>query len=140
MTVQAIPGPEQADPRAPRRVQHPAAQMQMNSCPHVPTSETGPDSYLDLLNRTIADAARTANAAVIVTVVAKSVVRVVLSAGVVLAVIVTVAGLTHSINLGQAVGGAVAIGGTTAVVGARYLRNRDTGRRKIASEEADVDR
>jgi hypothetical protein len=141
MTPQATPGPEQADPHAPRHVQHPTARMRMNSCPHVSTSETGPGSCLDLLNHTIADATRTANAAVIVTVVAKSVARVVLSAGVVLAVIVTVAGLlTHFINLGQAVGGVVAIGGAAAVVGARCLRNRNIGRRKVASEESYLDR
>lgn len=91
-------------------------------------------SMLALVDRTLADGQRAANAATIVTTISTGVARVVLSVGVVLAaVIIVVSLLAHFAGVGSAVGGAVAVGGATSVAGGRYLWNRRAVKRRNGS-------
>lgn len=93
--------------------------------------EAAPASVLDLVNRTFADATRTANATTIVTTVSKGAARIVLSMGIVLVAIVVLAGtLSHFAGLGPVLDGAIAVGGTTAAAGGRYLWNRRAAKRR----------
>jgi hypothetical protein len=87
-------------------------------------------SVLELVDRTLADTTRTANAAKIITTASKGAVKVILSVGVVLAMIIALAGvLIHFAGLGPVLGGAVAAGATTAVAAGRHVRNRRITRR-----------
>lgn len=121
MTVHPIPTSGEPELTGPHHVL-PAAP---------PAPEVAPTSVLDLVNRTLADTTRTANAATIITTTTKGVARVVLSVGLVLITIVILAGLLiHFAGLGPALGGAIAVGGTTAVAGGRYLWNRRAAKRQ----------
>lgn len=143
MTVQPVPefgGSQPLDPsvtpQAHCREEHPEVR------PLTPTVKVDErlDSFVELVNRTLADSGRTANAAAIVRTMSKSVARVTLSLGLVLAMIVVLASaLIHFANLGTTLGSVIVAGGTTAVVGARYARYRGLGKR-LASLDKGVSR
>src|SRR6476469_5165090 len=121
MTVHPITksdGPKQPDLSAPHQARPRAGHAEsdhpgVDHPARAPAPEAAPASVLDLVNRTLADTARTTNAATIVTAVSTSAARIVLSVGVVLIASLAVAGLLiHFAGLGPALGGAVAVGGT----------------------------
>jgi hypothetical protein len=101
---------------------------------HGSVQEVAPTSVLDLVNRTLADPGRTANATKVLRTAAAGAARIVFTVGIVLvAIIVLLGALTSIAGPGAAVGGAAAAGGTAVVAGSRALRNRRatsrTGRR-----------
>jgi hypothetical protein len=96
--------------------------------------EPSPTSVLDLVNRTLADPARTASATKIVTSVSKGAAHVIATIGLVfLACTIMVGLLIHVTGSGSALGGAVAVGGFSAVAGGRYLWNRRPTQRRRAA-------
>lgn len=100
-----------------------------------PTVEPAPKSVLDLINRTLADPGRTANATKIMASVSKGAAYVILRIGVVvIAGIVLIGVLIHFSGFGPAIGGAVAVGGMGAVAGGRYLWNRRAAKRQRANQ------
>lgn len=130
MSVYPVPqpgGPAQPDVAVPEPGRSGVDQRGAFPSTYRVASEAAPTSVLDLVDRTLADTTRTANAAVIITTVSKGAAKVVLSVGVVLTAIIALAGtLIHFAGLGPGLGGAVAVGATTAVAGGRYLWNRRT--------------
>lgn len=140
MTVHPIQGSEgldqpeqQPNPPTPHAANTSAEPPKAASLPTRP--EPAPKSALDLFNRTVCDTERTTNTVAVIKAASNGIAKIILSAGLVLAVLVILTTtLIHFAGFGPAVGSAVAVGVTSLVAGGRYLRNKRASKKKLNAQ------